>query len=81
MSFRKVKGKTKDVYLPVTVSTVLSARSLVTFSSGKLIAAVAGTLAPNLAGVLVGAIAATDEDFATELLKYLWRRMLFTNTQ
>ena len=68
MSFRKVKGKTKNVYLPVTPSTVLAARSLVTLTGGKLVAAVAGTLAPNLAGVLVGAIALTDADYASERL-------------
>jgi len=68
MSFRKVKGKTKNVYLPVTVSTALAARSIVTLTSGKLVAAVAGTLAPNLAGVLVGAITADDADYATERL-------------
>lgn len=68
MSFRKVSGKTKNVYLPVTPSTVLAARSLVTFATGKLVAAVAGTTAPNLAGVLIGAIAATDANYATNRL-------------
>lgn len=68
MSFRKVKGKTKVVYLPVTPSTALSARSLVTFTSGKLVAATAVTTAPNLAGVLIGAIKATDADYATNRL-------------
>jgi hypothetical protein len=68
MSFRKVKGLTKNIYLPVTVSTAFAARSLVTLTSGKLVPAVAGTLAANLAGVLVGAITATDDDYATERL-------------
>jgi len=68
MSFRKVSGKTKNVYLPVTPSTVLSARSIVTLTSGKLVAAVAGTLAPNLAGVIVKEITATDADYADERL-------------
>ena len=64
MSFRKVKGKTKNVYLPVTPSTVIAAGALVTFSSGLLIAAGAATPADELSGVLVGAIAATDDDYA-----------------
>lgn len=68
MSFRKVEGLTKVLYLPVTPSTALAARSIVTLTSGKLVAAVAGTLAPNLAGVLIGAIAATDDDYADERL-------------
>jgi hypothetical protein len=68
MSFRKVQGKTKEIYLPVTPSTALAARSLVTFTSGKLVAATAVTTAPNIAGVLVGAIAATDADYATNRL-------------
>lgn len=68
MSFRLVKGKTKVVYLPVTPSTALAARSIVTFTSGQLVAATAATLAPNLAGVLVGAITATDADYADERL-------------
>ena len=68
MSFRKVKGKTKVVYLPVTPSTALSARSLVTFVTGKLVAATAVTTAPNIAGVLIGAITATDANYATDRL-------------
>ena len=68
MSFRKVSGKTKNVYLPVTPSTVLGARDLVTFATGKLVAAVAGTLAPNLAGINIGAVAATDANYALDRL-------------
>jgi len=68
MSFRKVKGKTKNIWLPVTPSTVLAARSLVTLTAGKLVAATATTTAPNLAGVLVGEIKATDADYASDRL-------------
>lgn len=68
MSFRNVKGKTKNIWLPVTPSTALEAGSIVTLSSGKLVAATAGTLAPNLAGVLVGAITAQDADYALDRL-------------
>jgi hypothetical protein len=64
MAFRLVKGKTKEVYLPVTPSTVLAAGALVTFTGGKLVAATAVTTAANIAGVLKGAIAATDKDYA-----------------
>jgi hypothetical protein len=68
MSFRKVEGLTKVVYLPVTPSTALAARSLVTLASGKLVAATAATTAPNLAGVLIGAITAADADYAEDRL-------------
>lgn len=68
MSFRKVKGLTKVVYLPVTPSTVFAPRTLVTFTSGKLVPATAVTTAPNIAGVIVGGIAATDADYAVDRL-------------
>jgi cobalamin biosynthesis protein CbiD len=66
MSFRRVKGKTKNVYLPVTPSTAIAAGALVTFSSGKLVAAAAATPAAELAGVLKKAITATDDDYADD---------------
>jgi len=56
------------VYLPVTPSTALSANSLVTFTTGKLVAATAGTTLQNIAGVLVKAIASTDTDYASDRL-------------
>jgi len=69
MSFRIVKGpQSKNVYLPVTPSTALPARSLVTFASGKLVAATAATTAANIAGILVGAITADDADYADDRL-------------
>lgn len=68
MSFRNVKGKTKNIWLPVTPSTALAAGSIVTLSSGKLVAATAATTAPNLAGVLVGEITAQDADYALDRL-------------
>jgi hypothetical protein len=66
MAFRKVKGKTKNEWLPVTPSTAIAAGALVTFSSGKLVAAGAATAADDLAGVLVKAITANDEDYADD---------------
>jgi hypothetical protein len=66
MAFRKVKGKTKNEWLPVTPSTAIAAGALVTFSSGKLVAAGAATAADDLAGVLVKAITALDEDYADD---------------
>ena len=68
MSFRKVAGATVNKDLPVTPSTALAARSLVTFVGGKLVAATAATTAPNLAGILIGAITAQDADYADERL-------------
>jgi len=54
--------------LPVTPSTVLAKNSLVAFTSGKLVAAVAGTSAINLVGILQQAIAAADADYAKDRL-------------
>jgi len=68
MSFIRKKGKTKTEWLPVTPSTVLSAPSLVAWSSGKLIAATATTAPTSIVGVLQKAIAATDSDYADERL-------------
>lgn len=66
MSFRKVKGKTKNQALPVTPSTAIAAGALVTFSNGKLVAAGAATAADDIIGVLVGAITAQDADYAQD---------------
>jgi hypothetical protein len=68
MAFVKKQGKTKQMFLPVTTSTVLTKGFLCTFSSGLLINAVAGTAAADLVGVLVKSIAATDADYATARL-------------
>lgn len=63
--FKVYKGKTKDMLLPVTVSTAIGAGALVAWSSGRLIAATSTTAPSTIAGVLVKAIAATDSDYAT----------------
>lgn len=68
MSFVKYEGKTKNVALQVTASTVIGAGALVAWSSGKLIAATSSTNRESIAGVLVKAIAATDSDYASERL-------------
>jgi len=68
MAFRKVSGKTKNVYLPVTPSTAIAAGALVTLSSGKLVASGAATLAKDHAGVLVKAITSGDSDYASDRL-------------
>lgn len=68
MAFILKSGKTKNVYLPVTPSTALSADSMVAFTSGKLVAATAGTTAANLGGVLVKAITSADADYAQDRL-------------
>ncbi len=66
MAFRRYKGRTKIMWMPVTASTAIAAGTLVTFSSGKLVAATSSTAAIDLAGVLVKTIAATDADYATD---------------
>jgi len=61
-------GKVKNILLPVTPSTAIAAGALVAFSSGKLIAATASTVAADIVGILVKAIAATDSDYASDRL-------------
>lgn len=68
MSFRKVKGLTKVVYLPVTPEVEFDARTLVTLTAGKLVPATAATTAPNIAGVIIGEIKATDADYEDDRL-------------
>ena len=64
MAFRRFKGKTKFIYVPVTTSTVFSAGALVSLgSAGTLIAAVDNET--NSLGVIRHAIASTDADYAT----------------
>lgn len=65
---QKVRGLTKTILLPVTPSTVLAADSLVKFTSGKLVACVAGDAAIDVVGVFRGVIAATDSDYAVDRL-------------
>lgn len=68
MAFKVKAGKVKNVWLPVTASTAIARGALVTFSSGKLVAATDGTTNANLIGVLDKAIVATDDDYADERL-------------
>lgn len=64
MSFVRKQGKTKIMWLPVTVSTALTAGNLVAWSSGYLIAATASSNPSTIAGVGQKTIASTDDDFA-----------------
>lgn len=66
--FIRYKGKTKFVWMPVTPSTAITAGALVTFSSGKLIAATSSTPAVDIAGVIRHTIASTDTDYASDRL-------------
>lgn len=68
MAFLKFKGKTKTMYLPVTPSTAITKGSIVSWSSGKLIAATSSTTALSHAGVIKKTIATTDADYATDRL-------------
>jgi hypothetical protein len=68
MSFLVIRGKTKEVQLPVTPSTAITAGTLVTLSSGKLVAVTSGTAAVDIAGILKATIASTDSDYATDRL-------------
>lgn len=68
MAFRVVRGRTKEVLLPVTPSTAIAGDTLVTFSTGKLVAAGAATAASAIVGILKNTIAATDSDYASDRL-------------
>ncbi len=63
---RRAQGKTKLMFLPMTASTAVSGGTLMTFSSGKLIAATSTTAGHEIIGVLRHTIAATDSDYATD---------------
>lgn len=66
--FRRISGKTKVMYLPVTVSTAIENNALVSFSSGTLIAATSSTVSSDTVGILRKAITAADADYATARL-------------
>lgn len=65
---KRVQGKTKYLWLPVTASTAIGAGAFTAWSSGKLIAATSTTANTVIPGILVKAIAATDDDYADERL-------------
>ena len=64
MAFKKAQGKTKIVYLPVTVSTVMAEGDVVSFASGYLIKATSSTAALSHVGVVRKTITAADADYA-----------------
>ena len=68
MAFKVRKGKVKTIWLPVTVSTAFTKDSIVSESSGYLIAATSSTAALSHIGVIPRAILATDADFAVARL-------------
>lgn len=68
MAFKLKKGKTKFLFLPVTTSTAITAGTLVTPSSGLLVAVTSSTAAVDVIGVIRHTIASTDSDYATARL-------------
>jgi len=72
MSFIWKAGKGKRKWLPVTTSTALVKDTLVTQTSGLLVAVTAGTAAADILGVLDKTIASTDSDYATARLVPVW---------
>ena len=62
------KGKVKTMLLPVTTSTAFTKDTLVTFSSGLLVAATSSTASADIIGVIRKTIASTDSDYATARL-------------
>ena len=63
--FIKKRGKTKFMWLPVTVSTTFSEGGLVSWSSGYLIETTNTAAGLSAVGVIRHAITATDDDYAT----------------
>ena len=68
MAFIVTKGKVETIWLPVTPSTALARNTLVTFTSGKLVAATSSTAAVDIVGILDKAIVSTDADYASDRL-------------
>lgn len=66
--FVRSSGLTKFVWENVTTSTAIARGTLVTFSSGLLIAATSSTAGAFIEGVLAKAIADTDADYAVARL-------------
>ena len=63
--FIKKRGKTKFMWLPVTVSTTFSEGGLVSWDSGYLIETTNTAAGLSAVGVIRHAITATDDDYAT----------------
>jgi len=68
MAFTRRQGKTKILWLNVTVSTAFTKGAIVAWSSGYLIPATSSTAPSTHAGVIQKTIAATDSDYATARL-------------
>lgn len=68
MSFIVRRGRTRIEWLPVTTSTALTQDTLVSFTSGLLVAATSSTAASAIIGAIVKTIASTDTDYATARL-------------
>ena len=66
MAFRKVKGKTRVEWLPVTTSTAFTKNTLVEFTSNLVDPADDNDT--TLAGVIEKTIASTDSDYASSRL-------------
>lgn len=62
--FIRKQGKTKFLWLPVTVSTTFSEGGLVAWSSGYLIEATSTSAVSTHVGVIRHAITAADDDYA-----------------
>ncbi len=65
MAFKRVKGKTRTEWFPVTTSTALAKNTLVEFTSGLIAGADADETAGGVRGVLAKDIVSTDADYAT----------------
>lgn len=66
--FIRKQGKTKFMWLPVTVSTTFSDGGIVSWDSGYLIEATSSTAPSNHVGVIRHDITAADDDYAVARL-------------
>ena len=63
MAITQFRGTVDTSPFPKTASTALTANTLVTFTSGQLVAATSSTL--TFAGIIPRAVATTDDDYAS----------------
>jgi len=66
--FRRVQGRTKLMWLPVTPSTDFPAGALVAFDNGKLVPATTDTPGYSIIGVIRHAITEKDSDYDQDRL-------------
>jgi len=65
MAFIRKQGKTKLMWLPMTITNAVGVDHLVAFSSGRLIEAASSTASYSIVGVLRHAITSASDEYTT----------------